>query len=369
MVSPRRQPQNITRNAEELASHVLHGSLRLTPSRQQILSFSGIRLEDRVSAFQEDTHYSDPTSSQPNSAMRVAGGSDPDLHVARLSNSNPSEPVTKVAESSGSETEQEKPSLEQRQPAVAKQKRTRGRPPQGGATVRVSKSNSYVAKIKKRARKFRKRNIGRRRRIKQATQVPGRSPARNRRSSRPSPARLPSGTGTSASENDLPVNGITGDRVKVQGPRRQCQLKGTGRTRIGSSSSAYETPAEEFSSEGKLSDSTFFRQRFGSSSGPEAVIPSASSMEDLTVKSPLALPVGKGGKKRKRSSGSEGGTKKRRKKLDSKSDGIRRSTVINGLVNGGEKYEIRPLDLVWAKCRGYPPYPALVSCYIALPSS
>jgi len=98
------------------------------------------------------------------------------------------------------------------------------------------------------------------------------------------------------------------------------------------------------------------------------VIPSASSMEDLTVKSPLALPVGKGGKKRKRSSGSEGGTKKRRKKLDSKSDGIRRSTVINGLVNGGEKYEIRPLDLVWAKCRGYPPYPALVSCYIALPS-
>lgn len=326
-------------------------------------------MEDRVSAFQEDAHYSDPTSSQPNSAMRVAGGSDPDLHVARLSNSNPSEPVTKVAESSGSETEQKEPSLEHRQPAVAKQKRTRGRPPQGGATVRVSKSDSYVAKIKKRARKFRKRNIGRRRRIKQATQAPERSPTRNRRSSRPSPARLPSGTGTSASENDLPVNGITGDRVKVQGPRRQCQLKGTGRTRIGSSSSAYETPAEEFSSEGKLSDSTFFRQRFGSSSGPEAVIPSASSMEDLTVKSPLALPVGKGGKKRKRSSGSEGGTKKRRKKLDSKSDGIRRSTVINGLVNGGEKYEIRPLDLVWAKCRGYPPYPALVSCYIALPSS
>ena len=315
-------------------------------------------MEDRVSAFQEDTHHSDPVASHPDSAPRVASGSDPDQPVT----TNPSsEPVPKVAVSSESETEQKEPPVERRQPAVDKRKRTRGRPPQRGARTCVSKSDSYVAKIKKKARKFKKRISGRRRRVKQATQAPRRSPANHRRSSRPSPGRLPSGT--SASENDLPVNGITGGRVRVQGPRRQHQFKGTLRTRIRSSSSTYETPAEEFGSDGKLSDSSFFRQRLGSSSGPEAVVPSASSMDELTVKSPLVLSVGKRGKKRKASSSSDGGTKKRKKKLDSKSDSVRRSTVINGLVNGGEKYEIRPLDLVWAKCRGYPPYPALVGYY------
>lgn len=51
---PRRQrAASIPRNAEELACHVLHGSLRLTPSRQQILSHSGIRLEERAASQQE----------------------------------------------------------------------------------------------------------------------------------------------------------------------------------------------------------------------------------------------------------------------------------------------------------------------------
>ena len=52
--SPRRhRAASIPRNAEELACHLIHGSLRFTPSRQQILSYSGIRLEDRASAMRK----------------------------------------------------------------------------------------------------------------------------------------------------------------------------------------------------------------------------------------------------------------------------------------------------------------------------
>ena len=53
--SPRRQrAPSIPRNGEELASYLIHGSLRFTPSRQQILSYSGIRLEERASALKKE---------------------------------------------------------------------------------------------------------------------------------------------------------------------------------------------------------------------------------------------------------------------------------------------------------------------------
>lgn len=286
-------------------------------------------MEERASTIQEEDD-SEPIAGHRDSASPVASGSDP-----------PKQPDPNPLESEVVDSETETTGL--------KRTRGRGRPPKLRTGIRVSKSDSYVAKIKKKAMKFKKKSYERQRNTKPPAQGPGRSETKRRPLSR-SRGRLPSGTGTSASENDLPVNGIAESRVP--GSLRQHRSEETLRTRAGSSSSMCETPLEELSNVDKI-----FQQRLGSSS--ETAIPSASSVEDLTVKSPLVVQAKKQGKKRKRSSGSEGAVKKRRKQhMESKLDSFKN---INGLVNGGENYEIKPLDLVWAKCRGYPPYPALVS--------
>lgn len=287
-------------------------------------------MEERASTIQEEED-SEPVADNRDSASPVASGSDP----PKQPDPNPLESVAEVVDS---ETEA----------AELKRTRGRGRPPKLRTGIRVSKSDSYVARIKKKAMKFKKKSYERQRDTKPPAQGPGRPETKRRPLSR-SRGRLPSGTGTSASENDLPVNGIAEGRVP--GSLRQHRSEETLRTRAGSSSSMCETPLEELSNVDKI-----FQQRLGSSS--ETAIPSASSVEDLTVK-PSLVQAKKQGKKRKRSSGSEGTVKKRRKQqLESKLDSFKN---INGLVNGGENYEIKPLDLVWAKCRGYPPYPALVS--------
>ena len=287
-------------------------------------------MEERASTIQEEED-SEPVADHRDSASPVASGSDP----PKQPDPNPLESVAEVVDS---ETEAAEP----------KRTRGRGRPPKLRTGIRVSKSDSYVARIKKKAMKFKKKSYERQRNTKPPAQGPGRPETKRRPLSR-SRGRLPSGTGTSASENDLPVNGIAERRVP--GSLRQHRSEETLRTRAGSSSSMCETPLEELSNVDKI-----FQQRLGSSS--ETAIPSASSVEDLTVK-PSLVQAKKQGKKRKRSSGSEGTVKKRRKQhMESKLDSFKN---INGLVNGGENYEIKPLDLVWAKCRGYPPYPALVS--------
>lgn len=239
--------------------------------------------------------------------------------------------------------------------------RKRRHPPTG---IKMSKSDSYVTKIRKKARKIRKGRSQRRKGMSEPNLIQRTS---SRSSNRPQTRQriMSSGTYTSTSEveNDhTSVNGVTHSRTGDE------SVFETGRTRrgISNSSSVYETPNEGYTSEEKRlkspeSDSShrFNRDRSNSS---RAAIPSASSTDDLTVVSVKRGGVRRRkGRKRKKSSSSDmGGIKKSRLASESSDGGATRGrTTINGLVNGD--FEIKPMDLVWAKCRGYPSYPALVS--------
>lgn len=177
--------------------------------------------------------------------------------------------------------------------------------------------------------------------------------------------RLDSGGAySSTSEAEFPINGTSSSTLCVG----NTSVREMGRIsrEVSKCSSVYETANEGYMSiEEKRMTSPLSDSIAGG-------IPKATGIEDLTARNLSVQKQGqaqtRGGKKRKRSStGTASSEKSKKSRLESGSsaDGgpVSKSKTINGLVNGSgdSMMEIKPLDLVWAKCRGYPPYPALVN--------
>jgi len=321
----RRRAPSMPRNAEELADHLIHGSLRMTASRQQILSYSGIKLEERATALQQqdpqerEEHEQTTGDKIPiendvfESAVELSSEEEHDINDDGQDSSD-YEPSKSVSRKLSKSTRQIEPS------SLIK------------STNSVSDSEAFVTRTRSSSKQNGSQSWN-------SIDHHEHSPYNTRRMRRNSSGAY--ATSTSEMDGETTVNGFnsTHPTIKPVDHIISRVLRTRGRS---NSSSQYETGG--YSSEDKISD----RPRLFS-------IPSASSFDDLTT-------IAKKKKvNRKRKNTFRGGIEKKLRLTSESSDAGSVGLPVNGVTVNGAQCDIKHLDVVWAKCRGYPSYPALVS--------